>query len=383
MGFMIQLLFEPSILGAEYLWCTSCGRVLEMDSVIWRTDSNPSVGRNADGSDAEESPHHPTCPCGENEVIGEAVHDGFVLRMKGERVWYPRRVQDDGITRKPIMVWNKVKPYRTKKGKMSEWKPDKVEGDRQESIYDNLQGRLAITWDGDDMDGNLAELRDVLGVPVSWSIYSIANRNGLVVIRNRRAWHGKRKMGMRPDFTWKPTWDLDVGDKIRCLRNIGTTTDPKMVKVWDTLLDGAKGLWFKTDPYGRGTAGDEAITRDGMVRTMRFVDLAEYDRWLNEHGYSMNRGAFQTVYDADDPDYGCSFWYDPHEGRYVMVADSIDGWAYCGYDEAQGEDEEVLYDEDNWVVSACEAAVDPATEEPEEETLEDSEDSEEPEAEVA
>ncbi len=360
MGFMIQVLFEPNILGMDRLWCTACGRVHEPESIVWRTASNPSNNRAGDGSDIEESPHHPECPyCGEDRVIGEAVHDGFMLRMKGEPYLYPRRMKDDGITRKELKLrWRKVKPYRTKKGHMSEWKPDKAQTAADAAAYDLAQAKLAMVWEGDDLDGNLEEVRD-LYEKVSVGVYNRSMANGLVIIRSRRHWAGPRKLGMKPQYEWLAPCELDADVKVRVTKPITVKNEKgedEVIKV---------KAWVRTV---KAKEGEEAIMRNGLVRTMRWVDLNAWSEMLDAEGLHMNRGTFITDNDVNSEDYLCSFWWEPREKRYVMVADAVDGWTVCGYDEAQGEDPdgEVLYDENEWLKNTVEEGI-AAEPQPEEE----------------
>jgi len=200
MGFMIQLLFEPGIMGSSHIWCTRCGKVHSIADVSWETSDSPSDNRDAIGNDLEVSPHTPICTCGENNVIGTALHDYNLLRTHDDVIMYPRR--------KEIKVWNEVEPYRTKKGKLSTWKLDRREGPRQMRIHDSLQAKLSIRaklTEILDMD-TFVDLYQVFGdIEVTMTFMELATKDGLVVIYPRTSWHPrspwdeKKKLGWRKD----------------------------------------------------------------------------------------------------------------------------------------------------------------------------------------
>ena len=305
----IPIHFEPDIVGARWIWCTNCGRIGSPATMRWSSDEayGPpvNVGRNPNGEDKTYSPHTPNCPrCGEGDIIGEATYDGSLLRLKDEPILYPRRETKNG--KKPIPpAWVEVKPYKTKKGTFSSYKPDYKDVIRQETIYDRFQERVSVIFSGDDLDGNLGELLDIYGdVKVSMGVYNLSSRPGLIVLRDRKVWHGVRRLGWRRD-----------------------------------------------------------------AKTKKWFDLERVNLWLNEKGFSMNRGYFVVDRDVNSDTYQCAFWYDPSESKYVMVADTDHGWTKCGYDESQGRDDS---DED-WKVKAMEGDDVPVEEGSDEEPFEDSE----------
>ena len=378
----IPIHFEPSILGAEYIWCTACGRVLGMEEVVWRTTSfgaskeEPTAWVMKDGEKRwamprsegeyrwikedlsglpepkafvrppkteiggltpvgqcatmgeEESPHSPFCPCGQSGVIGEAIYDGSLLRLKDRPVFYPLR--------KPLTVWNKVKPYRTKKGKTSEWKPDAKAGAEWTAIYKRLQERTCITYEGEELDGNLAELMDVYGdVKVSLDVHNLSAKNGLVVLRGRSVWHGAKKLGWRKDVKTKRWFDLE---------RVNT--------------------WLNDHELSMARGGIENVVEP--VYPAKIVGTVDtiYQRGL-EMMEAYHDGTWKEPIEVE------TMWYDRDLKKWVVVAQDLN-WVSCSYDESQGRD---TADDDGYekAIDAAEEAVSMVTEEPVEEGSESEE----------
>lgn len=302
MGFMIQLLFEPSLLGVEYVFCTGCGCVTRPEDAGWKTDSNPSSNRDAIGHDVDESPHHPMCPrCSTEIVIADAVCDGFTIKLREEPVLYPRR--------KPIKVWKEVEPYRTKRGSMSTWKLNEEAGALQSEFYDRTQKQLSTPHKlskalKKHRYRKMAELLDVYGdVGTSRGFRALLSTKGLVLIRERRVWHGAKR--------------------------------PKLDK------EGKPATWRKSRESFAGMSPFEPKTmwhHTSEVSDPKWVKMEDYSEVLDEF-CPMDRGAFITLRDQS------VYWFDPSKNGYVMVDGPGSDWHMCQYDEAQGEDEEVLYDE--------------------------------------
>lgn len=200
MGFMIQLLFEPSMLGVSHIMCTRCGKVHSMENVQWNTNSDPVSSRDVNGADTEESPHGPVCDCGEDTIIGNAIADYNEIRLKDEIVMFPRN--------KDIKVWKKVEPYRTKKGKMSTWKLDFDAGAKQMKAYDDLQKRVSMRIPLEELIDmpTFMDLYTVFGdVNITLPFMELCTGDGLIVIRPRSTyhpkcpWHEKKRLGWRKD----------------------------------------------------------------------------------------------------------------------------------------------------------------------------------------
>lgn len=246
--------------------------------------------------------HNPVCACGESDVIGEVIDDGLTLKMKGEITLYPRRDQNGG--KKPLpMVWDSVAPYRTKKGTMCSVKPNRESRNAQGLLYDRFQERISVMFTAEDLEYPVFEnLFNLFDRKVSLGVAKIAMKNGLVVLSGRRHWAGPRKL-----------------------------------------------TWLKDKKQG-------------------WVDVKMWEDCLNETGYSLNRGGLVEDRDSaadikvtaskkGSATVGCNtYWYDPSESKYVLVADQQEGWCTMGYDEAQGSDDDK--DEDDHIVEACGANID-------------------------
>lgn len=413
----IPLHFEPNILGAEWYWCLSCGTVTnaegmpfdtlcgqppkeylgrvavryptrEGERVVWvtmppnpgqwqpttakkqnaqvkkvvKTTTPPMLlrrsgghGRQGLGDDKDVSPHFPKCPfCGDTNILAEAVHDGFVLKLKGEMPFYPRRLEDDGVTKKDLpILWEKLeKPYRNRRGKIVEWKPNIEKGMMQARVWDAFQERMSTSWEMPDFKGTTLE-----GMKISHSLSlavmpkfgrDIKMKEGIVIIRGRRAWP-KVRDGWVMNDQWKEAFELRKGDKVH-IKRAG-------IKMWIKVVERGGVVDIPT------AAWDLIILRDGNIRVRRWANLSEINEWLAARGLPMNRGGLVN-------DEGQTFWFDPQEGKYIVVFDE-ESIVYH-YDENR--DQEDPTDEDN---PGEPAEPQPASEDEEsEESEEESEDSE-------
>lgn len=124
------LLFEPSLpLGAEYLLCTECGLAMRANEIAWETGYHVYATKKTglvDGSQAEveveNSPHLPTCKCGNISKFTSAVIMDY---DKKGYLCFQLKEDIGGKGHKPI-GFEEVEPYRTKRGYTSTFR--KFEG---------------------------------------------------------------------------------------------------------------------------------------------------------------------------------------------------------------------------------------------------------------
>ena len=328
----IPIHFEPNLLGVSRIFCTGCNSVLHPDQIDWRmrtyackiersrgyeitsdgkklplevtseyqwikdtTDDDGPDEASDEASfkkpntpigvpwaiDDTDAPHIPTCPhCGTEGVIGDAIFGINTMRLMGETTIYPLRKG------KRINVWKHVSPYKTKKGTWSEWKIDATASKQQSEAYSNFAEAVS--------DTDIRELTDAVDTDTANSIYLA----GIGELASVYHW---------PKFSF--------GFLALCRRTGLVAIHNK--RTWH----GPRKLnWLKT--------------RTG------WASVKEFNEKLNDMGLSMNRGAFVIDTDIDSDTYLSSYWYDPSEDDYILVAPPETRWSFCRYDEAQGADDD-------------------------------------------
>lgn len=336
MGFMSSILFEPSNF-AENALCLRDGKLLDLSSMkSWRTDTMPRGYRTAKGESVDHSPHIVSCPhCEETHIVGEIVIKPKSITLKDEvMVRAPRRTWSkyyQQMMDKEIVRWIPCKPYKTKTGKImnvkaeteycndtrskmmtkdptGKWRyPHLTTTAVAKRLADVVGMRMTLSaWItameariGEDEAANsnvIKSLESLMALygDISLSLNAakkILKGSGILIIRESRAWHGK-KTGKRKtkDVAGNTTWvDLEnwLGDTMKDI----VAKNPEMLEKVLVFLN-----MMSTD-RGKGATG--IFYKDGIVR---YYDPV-WNSWIEEPAAEIRNVTYiEDMGDKEDED---------------------------------------------------------------------------------